>query len=172
MAKKRAAKAGGSPGDIFEVPVGGKLGYIQFVYHERKGNSGHGDFVRVLPGLHKQRPASFAELVREPEAFGVFFPAYLECRAKQITKVGHEPLPANYERPKAFQSSVLNPIRKKTTWFVTDAKTLTTERVRRVTKSLRSLPLYAIVNLPALVRMMQFGWKPEYGYYLPTGEPI
>src|SRR5215475_4946996 len=77
-------------GDILEIETPKGLAYVQYT-HEDPG--GMGSLIRVLPGLHQGRPANFATVASQKEAYCTFYTMRHALRKRLAQIVSHQPIP-------------------------------------------------------------------------------
>lgn len=147
-------------GDVIEIPLSRKsLAYAQYThYHRDPPVFGH--LIRVLPGIFRKRPESFADLVQQQERFYTFFPAGPAVHRGWVTIVAHEEIP---ERCRAFpvfkSTNALGPTRD-TNWFIWDGKSHAV-KVDKLTSDQFDLPIKEIIPLDVLVERIESGWSPR-----------
>lgn len=77
-------------GDIVEIRTPSGLGYVQYTHEV---NLGHGELVRVLPGLYDSRPSDFAALAGQKEVYFIFYIMNYALRAGWSEVVSNQPIP-------------------------------------------------------------------------------
>jgi hypothetical protein len=138
-------------GEILEVPIGTKFGYVQFLGNHRL----HGDAVLVHPALHT-RQSSFAAGFFS-SGYVAFYPACLAVTQKRIEVVAQSPPPAipkRYRRPEAVASGG-----KVESWVIEGGWRNVTKR--ELSDEERSIPIAAVWNHEQLSAKISKGWKPE-----------
>ncbi len=102
-------------GDVIEIPTPSGLAYAQVTHkHDQFGH-----LIRVLPGLHAQRPTALALIVRGPSAFVILFLLTSELRRKSVAIVENLPVPDHSKAFPLFRCGTpdLTTKRVKTWWF-------------------------------------------------------
>jgi hypothetical protein len=139
--------------DVVEIETPKGLAYAQFA-HEHPSN---GELLRVLPGLHDERPDVEA-LAREGERFYVFYPLRAAlARDPLVEVVGHADVP-DPGFPE-LRAGTWDADSGEESWYVvTDEGE---RHVGRLTAELRKLSPADIVNHKSLVDRITSGWAPE-----------
>src|SRR5260221_6707674 len=76
-------------GDIYEIKLPKGLAYVQYTHESEV----MGPLVRVLPGVHSDRPHDFFPLAKQKELYFTFFTLAQTLRAKHIEMVSNQPVP-------------------------------------------------------------------------------
>lgn len=151
-------------GDVAEIATPAGLAYVQYTHD---GES-MGELVRVLPGIHKSRPAEFAELVSQKELYFIFYTLNYALRARQAEIVAHCSVP-DWARPYPLMrldwGTDENGSRR---WKIADASVQwTLENHKRIppTKDLSpeqmKLSIHCLWPHPVMVKELARGWTPE-----------
>ena len=147
MARIRKRLVGG---EILEVPVGDKFGYVQFIGEHRE----YGDAILVSPVLHKRQahfPTGFFS-----SGYVTFYPAGLAVSNKLVEVVAQSSppkLPKRFRRPGAKRDGAVD------TWVIEGGWR---EIVRQnLTEEERRLPIAGIWNHESLRERIANGWTPE-----------
>ncbi len=142
-------------GDIVEIETLVGLAYAQYTHkHQMMGY-----LIRVLPGLHSERPHAFSDLVRQPERFYVFFPLGAAVARAIVKIVAHAEVPEQCRPFPLFRSGTRNTETGEETWWLWDGER--EWRVGRLDPEQRKLPSRSIWNDTLLVERIVAGWSPE-----------
>jgi len=148
MARIRKRLVGG---EILEVPVGDRFGYVQFIGEHRE----YGDAILVNPALH-DRQAHFARGFFST-GYVTFYPAGNAVSRKIVEVVAQASppgLPKRYRRPKAtLKDGAVESWVIEGGWRDVVKQTLTDEE--------RRLPIAEISDHEFLRERIAKGWTPE-----------
>ncbi|HEU5137013.1 MAG TPA: hypothetical protein VFU13_17830 [Steroidobacteraceae bacterium] len=137
-------------GEILEVPVGKRFGYVQFLGEHRE----YGDAVLVSPELH-DRQASFSSGFFS-NGYVAFYPAGVSVSQKLVEVVAQSSpprLPKRFRRPKAERDGAVESWVIEGGWRKVVRQTLSDEE--------RKLPIAEISNHEFLRERIAKGWTPE-----------
>jgi hypothetical protein len=147
MARIRKRLVGG---EILEVPVGNRFGYVQFLGEHRE----YGDAILVNPTLHDRQahfPTGFFST-----AYVTFYPAAMSVTQKLVEVVAQSSpprLPKRFRRPKAEHDGAVESWVIEGGWRNVVRQTLSDEE--------RKLPIAGIWNHAFLRTQIANGWTPE-----------
>jgi len=147
MARIRKRLVGG---EILEVPVGKRFGYVQFLGEHRE----YGDAILVSPELH-DRLARFTTGFFST-GYVTFYPACDAVARKQLEVVAQSSpprLPKRFRRPKAEREGAVESWVIEGGWRDIVKQNLTDEE--------RKLPIAGIWNHELLRTQIAKGWTPE-----------
>lgn len=144
-------------GDLFEMKTRCGLAYFQFVNKHAE----FGQLIRVLPGVHNERPQYLERLVGEKELYFVFFPVSAAAARGFVSKVANLPVPTWAEafptmrRPGARGSDgkILN-------WFLVNDRG--EQFLKNLSDEQRTLSLAVIWNDTLLAERICSGWVPAH----------
>lgn len=143
-------------GDVFEVSTGKGLAYGQITHRHPKW----GWLVRILPGLFKERPESFRDLVQSPTKFVIFFPVSVAVSFGEAQIVGREPVPlADQKFPLFRDTNALTTTGDAVMWWFWDGED--EWRVGRLLPEQRKMPLLQLINAALLIERIESDWTPE-----------
>ena len=126
-------------GDVIEIPTTAGLAYAQYT-HKHARPPRYGALLRVLPGLHQQRPAHFSSIVLQRERFLAFFPLGAACNRRIVRVVASEPIP-EWARPfPVFRYGNADRNGQVRVWFLWDGENET--RVGALTPEQMKLPVH------------------------------
>ena len=138
-------------GEILEVPVGNRFGYVQFLGEHRE----YGDAVLVNPTLHDRQahfPSGFFK-----SGYVTFYPAGVSVSQKLVEVVAQSSppqLPKRFRRPKAtMEDGAVESWVIEGGWRNVVKQTLTDDE--------RRLPIAEVSNLDFLRTRIANGWTPE-----------
>lgn len=142
---------------MFEVPTSRGLAYAQLSHR----NKLMGALVRILPGLHRERPSDLSELARQPTAYFTFFPLEAAVRGKQVTRLGRVDVPPHAQAFPLFRAAgQIEPgTGKVLDWWLWDGER--EWRIGQLTHEQRDLPLREVVMPPMLIERLELGWTPR-----------
>jgi hypothetical protein len=147
MAQMRKRLVGG---EILEVPVGKRFGYVQFLGEHRE----YGDAVLVNPTLHDRQahfPTGFFS-----SGYVTFYPAAVSVSQKLVEVVAQSSppsLPKRFRRPKSERDGAVESWVIEGGWRNVVRQTLTDEE--------RKLPIAEISDHDFLRQKIANGWTPE-----------
>jgi hypothetical protein len=147
MARIRKRLVGG---EILEVPVGKRFGYVQFLGEHRE----YGDAILVSPVLH-DRQAHFATGFFST-GYVTFYPAALSVSSKLVEVVAQSSppsLPKRFRRPKVEREGAVESWVIEGGWRDVVRQNLTDEE--------RKLPIAGVWNHQFLREQIAKGWTPE-----------
>lgn len=150
-------------GDVIEVPT--KLGYAyaQFSHYHSKPPR-YGALLRILPGIFRERPKDFAELVAKREEFSVFFPLQAAIDKGIFSVVANEAIPPKAKQFPLFRAGNINPATGKVEqWWLWDGDE--SRRTEGLTDKQLDLPIKSIWNDTMLVKRIEQGWTPRNAEY-------
>ncbi len=150
MPVKRKAQLG----DVLEVFTGKGLAYLQYTHQHKMGG-----VVRVLKGLHRQRPDSLQALVDDDHSFVVLFPVVPSVQDGVIAVVGNYSIPERYQPFPLFRTAGLRDAKGNVPWWTWDGESL--KPISSLTTEMKRLPIRRVVNEAMLVKMIEQGWLPE-----------
>ena len=148
MARIRSRLLGG---EILEVPIGPKFGYVQFLGNHPE----HGDAILVSPELHTRLahfPTGFFS-----SGYVTFYPATLavtQRRAEVVAQSSPPDVPKRYRRPTAVASDG-----KAESWVIEGGWRNVVKR--ELSDEERSIPIAAVWSHEQLSSRISKGWKPE-----------
>jgi hypothetical protein len=137
-------------GEILEVPVGNRFGYVQFLGEHRE----YGDAILVNPALHDRQahfPTGFFS-----KGYVTFYPAANSVSRKLVEVVAQSSpprLPKRFRRPRAETDGAVESWVIEGGWRNVVKQTLTDEE--------RKLPIAGIWNHEFLRTQIEKGWTPE-----------
>jgi hypothetical protein len=156
MAKLAAERIRPRIGDVIEIETPKGLAYALYT-HEHREQPRYGSLLRVLPGLHRERPSDFARLVEEDERFSVFFPLGAALNRRIVRIVANEEIPKAKRSFPTFRSrEVSNGIAGP--WWIWEGKK---ERLARRRDKWTPRALHEIWNDTLLIERIASGWTPE-----------
>jgi hypothetical protein len=141
-----------------EIPTPRGLAYAQFT-HKHDAPPKFGALIRVAPGLHDVRPASFSQIVALRPQFMTFFPLGAACNRRLVSIVANESVPDHAVAFPTFRSGVRRPDGTVKIWWLWDGTNA--KRVGKLTQAMRSLPIRAIWNDILLTERIVSGWGSE-----------
>ena len=137
-------------GEILEVPVGDRFGYVQFLGEHRE----YGDAILVNPTLHARQahfPTGFFS-----KGYVTFYPAGNSVSRKLVEVVAQASppsLPKRFRRPKAERDGAVDSWVIEGGWRNVVKQTLTDEE--------RKLPIADVWQHEFLRERIAKGWTPE-----------
>lgn len=144
-------------GDIVEFKTRKGLAYAQFTHlHKKPPSWGH--LLRVLPGIFKTRPESFARLVEKPEQFNVFFPLAAAVRRREVTIVANEHIPERCIAFPVFRAGNEDENGHVDVWWLWDGDQ--EWEVGKLTKDTKRLSIQQICDTVAVIRFIVQGYTP------------
>ncbi|MHB1003549.1 MAG: hypothetical protein ACYC1B_06965 [Thermoleophilia bacterium] len=147
-------------GDVIEIETRKGLAYAQYTHKHNKPPR-YGALIRVLPGFHKTRLESFADIVKQKEQFMVFVPLGAMVNRDIVKVVANEPIPEeNREFPlfRAGNADTLGDGKVKV-WWLWDGEN--EWKVGEITPEQRKLPIRSVLNDTMLIKRIEEGWTPE-----------
>lgn len=147
-------------GDVIEIPTPEGFAYAHYT-HRHQTPPQFGALIRVLPGLHHERPSDFSALVRQRPQFVTFFPVGAACHRSITHVVASEPVIGESAVFPTFRGSHRDRAGRRTPpWFLWDG---TREwRVESLTQEqLRDFPPKSVINDTLLVERIVSGWRHE-----------
>ena len=143
-------------GDVIEIPTAKGFAYAQCSHkHPRFGH-----LIRILPGFHQTRPASFGTFVKQKEQFVTFFPLGAAVHRGIFEIVTHEEIPEEAQAFPLFRDGVENPKTGRVNdWWLWDGQR--EWRVGDLTPEQRQLPIRAIWTDLLLIQRIEEGWTPS-----------
>ena len=142
-------------GDVVEIPTPQGLAYAHYT-HKHDEPPCYGALLRVLPGLHTQRPADFSRLTAKEPIFSVFFPLGAACNRKIVSVVASEPIPETSQRFPIFR----NALSDSGPWFLWDGQKEWQVPALSL-QQLKDYPPLGIINDTLLVDRIVQGWRHE-----------
>jgi hypothetical protein len=144
-----------SIGDVFELPTAKGKAYLHYVHKMKNGL----EMVRVLKGLHQDPPASFDELVAEPEQFVVGFPLNAAFNRKIVHRVASGQI-VEFSPPEFMRTKHKVP-GEFDGWQIVNTSTMARKTVKSLSESERSLSPSGIWNDTLLIERLESGWTLE-----------
>jgi hypothetical protein len=147
MARIRKRLVGG---EILEVSVGNRFGYVQFIGEHRE----YGDAILVNPALHDRQahfPTGFFST-----GYVTFYPAGVSVSNKLVEVVAQSSpprLPKRFRRPKAERDGAVESWVIEGGWRKVVKQTLSDEE--------RKLPIASVWEHASLREKIASGWTPE-----------
>jgi hypothetical protein len=145
-------------GDVIEISTPKGLAYAHYT-HRHDTPPKFGALIRVLPGLHKVRPVTFASLVQASAQFITFFPLGAACSRGIVSIVANEPLPEHAAVFPTFRSGARGKDGLVKTWWLWDGKKQW--RVGELTQKMRAFPIRGVWNDTLLVERICSGWRAD-----------
>lgn len=153
--KSESKKKRPTVGDIIEVQTPKGLAYVQFSHQD----SEYGYLIRVLPGLYKERPDSFSDIVRLKERYCVFYPLSLAVSRGLVRIVAREPLPEEARKfPLMRMAGARDRSGRVLNWWLRDGEK--SWPVEQLTPEQEELSLAQIWNHEMLVQRILENWSP------------
>jgi Regulator of ribonuclease activity B len=150
-------------GDVLEVSTPRGLAYIHYTYFT---DEPYREVIRILPGFFTTRPADFSDLVNDPKAFFVFYPARVAVSQGVVEIVAHHPVRPEQAFPAAYRrEGASNREGRVLAWFICEGTKET--MVRELTEEQLYLPVASIFLHDSLVSALTEEWRPEH----ETGVP-
>jgi hypothetical protein len=116
--------------------------------------------IRVLPGIHIERPTDFSRLVQQPYQFITFFPLGAACHRKIVSVVASEPIPSYSQSWPVFRNSHRTRDGKRVPpWFFWDG--VKKWRANELLPDQRSFPPLGVWNDTLLIDRIVAGWRHE-----------
>jgi hypothetical protein len=137
-------------GEILEVPVGNRFGYVQFLGEHRE----YGEAILVNPELH-DRQARFTSAFFST-GYVTFYPAcdaVTQKRMEVVAQSSPPQLPKRFRRPKAEHDGAVESWVIEGGWRNVVKQTLTDEE--------RKLPIAGVWNHEFLRQQIANGWTPQ-----------
>lgn len=154
--KKRSESTRPNIGDVIEIDTPEGLAYAQFSHRDQQ----FGYLLRVLPGIYKQRPESFADLVNLEERFYVFFALDGALSRGIVKRASNEAVP---DRARKFPLMRMAGWRDESgrvlNWWLYDGER--EWQVDKLTPEQESLSLAQVWNDTLLVQRIIEGWSPR-----------
>ena len=142
-------------GDIFEIKTPKGKAYLHFIYRDKE----IGDLVRVLSGLHTERPTKIEELAGQNEQFMIFFPLSAANRQKIVEHVGNYPIDG-FEKPQLMRTE--HYVRGEFLgWHIIDTDTWQRELIKKLTPQQKTLSPWGVWNDTLLIENLEKGWSLE-----------
>ena len=143
-------------GDIVEIATPDGMAYAQLVNsHEQ-----YGSLLRVLRGVHDDRPSDLNRLVAGQTQFVAFFPLLAAIKAGIVHVVGNEQVPEAFNAFPVFRAGVADPTTGKVaTWWLWDGDK--EWKVGALNEEQKRLPIRGVWNDTLLVERIVSGWTPE-----------
>lgn len=146
-------------GDVIEIHTPKGLAYAQYTHRHDKPPK-YGEMIRVLPGLFKKRPGSFASLVTKTERFNTFVPLGAMVRRKIVEIVANEVIPERCKAFPVFRSGNPHPKTGKIdVWWLWDGER--SWEVGQLTDEMKKLSIEGCCNDTYLIECIVDGWSPE-----------
>jgi hypothetical protein len=137
-------------GEILEVPVGNRFGYVQFLGVHRD----YGDAVLVNPELHERQGRFASDFFAT--GYVTFYPAAEAVASKLVEVVAQSSpprLPKRFRRPKSQRDGAVDSWVIEGGWRKVVKETLTDEE--------RRLPIASVWKHEFLREQIASGWTPE-----------
>lgn len=145
-----------SIGDVFEIKTPEGLAYIQFSHRDQQ----FGHLLRVLPGIYKQPPDAFVDVVNLKELFYVFFPLGAALSQGIVRWVAHEDIPDWSQKfPLMRMAGWIDESGKVLNWWLYDGEK--EWQVDNLTSEQESLSLAQIWNDTLLIERIVGRWSPS-----------
>lgn len=143
-------------GDIVEIATPDGMAYAQFV----NSHDQYGSLLRVLRGVHDDRPSDLNRLVAGQTQFVVFFPLLAAIKARIVQVIGNEQVPEAFKALPVFRAGVADPkTGKVATWWLWDGDE--EWMVGALKEEQKRLPIRGVWNDTLLVERIVSGWTPE-----------
>ena len=143
-------------GDVVEISTPQGLAYAHYT-HKHDEPPCYGALLRVLPGLHSERPADFSSLVAHEPIFSVFFPLGAACNRRIVTVVAAEHVSASSRAFPTFRSAFSN----SGPWVLWDGQK--EWRVHSLTsQQFKDFPPLGVINDTLLIDRILQGWRHEH----------
>lgn len=142
-------------GDIFEINTPKGKAYLHYIY---KDNT-IGELIRVLPGLHAERPASIDKLAGSAERYMIFFPLSAASKRKIVERVGYYPA-EGFSKPK-YMRTEHNVRGEFLGWHIVDTDTWHRQLVKELTPEQKQLSSWGTWNDTLLIRNLVNDWSLE-----------
>ncbi|MBC7487756.1 MAG: hypothetical protein H7282_13485 [Cytophagaceae bacterium] len=141
-------------GDIFEINTVKGKAYLHYIYKDPT----IGDLVRVLPGLHSERPANFNELAGSKEKYVIYFPLAAANKRKIVEKVGS--YLSKFEKPKYMRA--YHSVRGEFLgWHIIDTDSWQRKLVKSLNSEQKQLSPWGVWNDTLLVENLITDWSLE-----------
>ncbi|WP_437922381.1 hypothetical protein [Sphingobacterium sp. LRF_L2] len=120
-------------GDIFEIDTPKGKAYLHYIHKDPVTVA----LVRVLQGLHSERPANFEELAEQKERYLISFPLGPAASRKIVERVGFYSA-SEFSKPK-FMRQQHNVRGEFLGWHIVDTDTLHRQLVKTLTVEQKEL---------------------------------
>ncbi|MDQ0639853.1 hypothetical protein QF042_003418 [Pedobacter sp. W3I1] len=141
-------------GDIFEINTPKGKAYLHYIYKDPT----IGDLVRVLPGLHCERPANFDKLAGSKERYMIYFPLAAANKQKIVEKVGSYLF--KFEKPKYMRTEHI--VKGEFLgWHIINTDTWQRQLVKSLNSEQKQLSPWGIWNDTLLVENLVADWNLE-----------
>jgi hypothetical protein len=143
-------------GDLVEIQTPAGKAYAQLINSHKQ----FGSLLRVLRGLHDERPLDLKGLAMGSTQFIVFFPLRAAINAGVVAVVGNERVPSEYVAFPLFRAGVADPKSGKVaTWWLWDGEK--EWKVGELDEQQKRLPIRGVWNDTLLVDRIISGWTAE-----------
>jgi hypothetical protein len=153
-------------GDIYEITGLRGLSYLQFTHEAQDGTQ----LVRVLPGIHLNRPSDFFTLSHQDELYFTFTILVHALRKREIVLVSNQPIP-DWAKPFPTMRKAAGRSKdgKIIGWYIGNGLRLYTVQemqqavyVRGLTPEQNRLSIASIWPASTLREKIEQGWTPEH----------
>lgn len=140
-------------GAIVEIRTAAGLAYAQYTNH----HPSYGEVVRILPGLHEQRPDDFAWLVQSEGGTHVLLPLKKAVGrdGAPLAVVGWQPVPPSQKRFPTFRMAVRDRQGNIVYWWLWDGAMIWHQK--ELSSDQQQLPFRAVLSLDELIKQVQEG---------------
>lgn len=147
--------AGIKLGNIFEIETPKGNAYLHFIHKDKE----IGDLVRVLSGLHKERPIDFEELASQQEQYMVYFPLATANKKAIVENVGYYPV-GNLKKPKYMRTKhyVKGDFLG---WHIVDTDTWQRQLAKTLTLEQKQMSPWGVWNDTLLIENLVNNWGLE-----------
>ena len=147
-------------GDILEVHTDAGRAYMQYVHHKKP----FGSLVQILPGLHREKPTSFSELLQSQDSYYAFLPLEVLVNESMISIVGHEDIPTQSRKfPVMRKRGRVRPISEgggTENWQIIEGDNST--KVTELSIDESHLSIIVIWPYPVLLKRLVAQWRPWF----------
>ncbi|HEV2147519.1 MAG TPA: hypothetical protein VGR37_08980 [Longimicrobiaceae bacterium] len=142
-------------GDIVEITTRKGLAYAQYTHKHPQ----FGALLRVLRGLHSERPANFHALAEEHPQFSTFFPLQAAWNRGIVQIVSNVPVAEHAAAFPIFRDGVQDPYTGRVRWWLWDGETEWS--VDELTAEQEKAPIREIINDTLLIERIESNWSSE-----------
>lgn len=142
-------------GSLLEIKTPKGYAYLHYVYKDDDVF----ELIRVLPGIHPERPDNFDEIVKQKESYLLGFPVTAAVNKKILEKVGFYPI-EGFTKPKYMRTDHI--VRGEFLgWHIVNTSDYTIRSVKELSPEEKKLSPWGVWNDTLLIERLMENWSLE-----------
>lgn len=143
-------------GDLLEIKTSKGISYALYTHQHKK----YGFLIRLFRNVYTEPLVTFESVLVNDVQCSFFFPLNIAVRKNIVKVVSNLEIPSELSDFPIFRTGFVNPdLGKVETWWLWDG--INEERIGKLSKEQKSLPIRGIWNDTILIERIESGWTPS-----------